>query len=208
MTGAPGTVRRAAVEDLPGIVEIHQKAFRDFFLTRLGDQFLRRYYGVALHYQRGIVLVSDGAGALEGFACGFVDPVEFYRLMWRNRSAFAAPALSTIVRHPSLLSNVLRGLVRVQNASHRSPERSCELASIAVTPEAAGRGLGKALLRAFLERARCMDAQSVYLTTDADGNEPANEFYQRAGFQKTRRFLQGQGRWMNEYAIRWEGTLT
>jgi len=46
-----------------------------------------------------------------------------------------------------------------------------------------------------------MEAQSVYLTTDADGNEPVNAFYRQAGFQNTRRFLQRRGRWMNEYVI-------
>ena len=73
--------------------------------------------------------------------------------------------------------------------------------SIAVAPEAGGSGLGKALLRAFLEQAWLTDAQCVILTTDADGNEAANALYQKVGFQHTRRFLQRQGRWMNEYVI-------
>jgi ribosomal protein S18 acetylase RimI-like enzyme len=46
-----------------------------------------------------------------------------------------------------------------------------------------------------------MDAQCVYLTTDADGNEMANALYRKSGFQHTRRFLQRKGRWMNEYVI-------
>ena len=46
-----------------------------------------------------------------------------------------------------------------------------------------------------------MEAQCVYLTTDADGNDAANAFYRDAGFQHTRRFLQRKGRWMNEYVI-------
>jgi ribosomal-protein-alanine N-acetyltransferase len=79
--------------------------------------------------------------------------------------------------------------------------RSCELASIAVAPEAGGNGLGKALLQAFVAQARSMNAQYVYLTTDADGNDSANALYRQAGFQHTRRFLQRRGRWMNEYVI-------
>jgi ribosomal protein S18 acetylase RimI-like enzyme len=61
--------------------------------------------------------------------------------------------------------------------------------------------LGKALVRAFLAQAWSMDAQCVYLTTDADGNGQANALYRKAGFQHTRRFLQRKGRWMNEYII-------
>jgi ribosomal protein S18 acetylase RimI-like enzyme len=61
--------------------------------------------------------------------------------------------------------------------------------------------LGKALMRAFLAQARSMEAQCVYLTTDAEGNDAANAFYRDVGFQQKRRFLQRKGRWMNEYVI-------
>ena len=91
----------------PGqIVAIHQKAFSHFFLTRIGARFLRLYYELVLHYQAGIVLVSECQGVLNGFVCGFANPAEFYRLMWRNRRAFALPAFAALLRHPSLAANV------------------------------------------------------------------------------------------------------
>ncbi len=71
-----------------------------------------------------------------------------------------------------------------------------------MAPEAGGNGLGKALMNAFLARARAMDAHCVYLTTDAEGNDAANAFYRDVGFQHTRRFLQRKERWMNEYVIK------
>jgi hypothetical protein len=46
-----------------------------------------------------------------------------------------------------------------------------------------------------------MEAQCVYLTTDADGNEPANALYRQVGFEQNQRFLQRKGRWMNEYVM-------
>ena len=201
--GRPGSVRPATPKDLPSIVAIHQKAFSNFFLTRLGGEFLRRYYALVLNYSAGIVLVSERHAILEGFVCGFVQPPEFYRLMWRNRRIFALTALSALIRNPSLAAGVLYGIERIQTSASKSrgPARSCELSSIAVAPEAAGNGLGKALVQAFVEQARSMDAQCIYLTTDADGNESANELYRQVGFQQTRRFLQRKGRWMNEYVI-------
>ena len=196
-------VRRATLEDLRGIVAIHQKAFKDFFLTRMGREFLHRYYALVLNYRAGIILVSERCGMLEGFACGFVEPSEFYRLMWRNKRVFALPALSSLFRHPSLFAGVLYGVQRIQTSAFTSElsARCCELSSIAVAPEASGNGLGKALLQGFLEHSRSMDAQYVYLTTDADENESANALYRQVGFQHTQRFLQRQGRWMNEYVI-------
>jgi ribosomal protein S18 acetylase RimI-like enzyme len=199
--GRRGIVRTATTNDLPGIVDIHQKAFSHFFLTQLGGEFLRKYYGLVLDYRAGIILVSERPGVLEGFACGFVDPAEFYQLMWRRRGTFALPVLSALVRRPSLATKVLSGVHRIQTPESEWPARSCELSSIAVAPDTSGNGLGKTLMRAFLAQARSMDAQCVYLTTDADGNDAVNAFYRDVGFKPTRRFLQRKGRWMNEYVI-------
>jgi ribosomal protein S18 acetylase RimI-like enzyme len=199
--GLTHVIRQATAEDLPGIVTIHQKAFSNFFLTRLGNEFLRRYYALVLDYGGGVVLVSERCSVLEGFVCGFVEPPEFYRLMWCNKRTFAPPALSALVRHPSLATSMLYGVQWVQSSASKGPARSCELSSIAVAPEAGGNGVGRALVHAFVAWASSMDAQCVYLTTDADDNEPANELYRQVGFQHTQRFLQRKGRWMNKYVI-------
>ncbi len=197
----PGLVREATVNDLPGIVTIHQKAFSNFFLTRLGGEFLHRYYALVLDYPAGIVLVSEHRGILDGFACGFVEPPEFYSLMWRKKGIFVLPALSALIRDPSLAAGVMYAVRRIKTSASQRSGRSCELSSIAVAPEAGGNGLGKALVRAFVDEARSMEAQCVYLTTDADGNESANALYRQVGFQHTQRFLQRKGRWMNEYVM-------
>jgi glycosyltransferase involved in cell wall biosynthesis/ribosomal protein S18 acetylase RimI-like enzyme len=194
-------VRSATDSDLRSIVSIHQRAFSHFFLTRMGAKFLRLYYGLVLRYRAGIVLVSEQRGTLTGFVCGFADPAEFYRLMWRNRRIFAPPALSALFRHPSLAANFIYGIRRIQTSAAQGPPRWCELSSIAIAPEASGNGLGKKLLREFLEHSWSKQAECVYLTTDADANEAANALYREVGFQHTRRFLQRKSRWMNEYVF-------
>jgi glycosyltransferase involved in cell wall biosynthesis/ribosomal protein S18 acetylase RimI-like enzyme len=194
-------VRNATASDLPGIVAIHQRAFNQFFLTRMGSAFLRRYYELVLHYHSGIILVSETHGIINGFVCGFADPAEFYRSMWRNRLTFALPAFAALLRHPSLGANIIHAVRRIQTSATEGPRLSCELSSIAVMPEAAGRGVGKTLLEAFLDRSWAEDAQCVYLTTDADANDAANALYRDIGFQHSRRFLQKKGRWMNEYVF-------
>ena len=199
--GRSSFVRKARESDLPGIVAIHRKAFSHFFLTRLGSEFLRNYYGLVLSHRTGIIMVSEGAGNLEGFACGFVDPAEFYQSMWRAKWTFALPVLTALVRCPSLAAKVLNGVHRIQTPASEWPAGSCELSSIAVAPEACGNGVGKVLMREFLGQARLLSAHCVYLTTDADGNDAVNAFYRDVGFQHTRRFLQRKGRWMNEYVI-------
>jgi hypothetical protein len=111
------------VDDLAGIVTIHQRAFSHFFLTRMGSEFLRLYYEFVLNYHAGIVLVSEGRNTLEGFVCGFVDPNEFYRLMWRSKGTFVLPALSALVRHPSMAAKMLYGIQRIQRSASQGPAR-------------------------------------------------------------------------------------
>ena len=195
-------VRPAGPQDLAGIVQIHKKAFRGFFLTQLGAEFLRRYYALVLHYHAGIVLVSGVDGSLDGFVCGFRDPAEFYRLMWRSRRLFMLPAMRALLRDPSLAARMLYGIQRIQDSAAQAQPGACELSSIAVAPESAQNGVGRSLVQAFLSRSWSMDAQCVYLTTDAESNDRANALYCDAGFQRARRFRQRQGRWMNEYVIR------
>jgi glycosyltransferase involved in cell wall biosynthesis/ribosomal protein S18 acetylase RimI-like enzyme len=198
---AGSIIRSATTRDLHDIVTIHRKAFDQFFLTRLGPGFLRMYYELVLGYRAGIVLVSEKHGILNGFVCGFVDPAEFYRLMWRHRRALAAPAMRAVLRRPWLAVNVMHAVRRLQTSAEQWPPKSCELSSIAVAPEEAGNGLGKTLLRAFLDHSWSKRAQSVYLTTDAEANERANALYREMGFRQSRRFLQRKGRWMNEYVV-------
>jgi ribosomal protein S18 acetylase RimI-like enzyme len=196
-----GAIRKAAMRDLAGIVGVHKRAFSEFFLTRLGSEFLQRYYGLVLDYRSGIVLVSEASGAIQGFVCGFVDPAAFYRFMWLSKRTFVFPVVSALIRRPSLAAGVLRGVQHIQTSASLKPAESCELSSIAVAPEASSAGLGNALIEAFLEQAWRLDAKCVYLTTDAEGNTAANALYHKAGFQHAERFLQRKGRWMNSYLI-------
>jgi ribosomal protein S18 acetylase RimI-like enzyme len=195
------TVRRAAPADLPDIVRIHERAFCHFFLSLMGSEFLRRYYALVLKYQLGIVLVGESLGVINGFACGFLNPAEFYKLMRRCSHTFVFPTACAVAKHPSLLIGIARRVQRVREAASQAATHSCELSSIAVAPEAKRAGLGATLAQAFLSEAWAMNAKCVCLCTDANGNEAANAFYRKVGFRENRRFLQHPGRWMNEYII-------
>jgi ribosomal protein S18 acetylase RimI-like enzyme len=124
--------------------------------------------------------------------------------MWRERFSFAFTALRALFRNPALGGHMIKADRRLQTSATQGPPSSCELSSIAVAPEASGRGLGKVLLRAFLERSWAKQARSVYLTTDAAGNDGANALYREIGFRRARCFQQQKGRWMNEYVFHHE----
>jgi ribosomal-protein-alanine N-acetyltransferase len=57
----------------------------------------------------------------------------------------------------------------------------CEILSIAVRPTSRRRGLGRALLRAALQRARSLGSKTAYLEV-AEDDPQAQAFYHREGF--------------------------
>jgi ribosomal protein S18 acetylase RimI-like enzyme len=195
-----GVIRPARREDLKDIVAVHETAFPNSFLTQLGRGFLRKYYALVISYRGGILLVKGGrASRVEGFVCGFVNPEGFYGRMSQRKGLFVWPILSALLRRPSLAGRIIHSVQRVKR--HRARTVTCELSSLAVRPELSGRGTGKALVGAFIERAWSLGAQQVALQTDANNSEPANALYRRVGFQLSRRFQRQKGRWMNEYVI-------
>lgn len=74
--------------------------------------------------------------------------------------------------------------------------------SIAVSPQAQGGGVGRALVRAFIDEAARRGLKTVDLTTDKHDNAYANAFYLKQGFEVERDFTTPEGRAMYEYVYR------
>ncbi|MGI9952920.1 GNAT family N-acetyltransferase [Moorellaceae bacterium AZ2] len=200
-------IRDARPEDLKYIVRIHQIAFRGFLMTLLGPKFLYAYYQLILEYpSRIFCVVADDHGKTRGFVAGFLEPNKFYERLSRRKWKLALAALVHLVLHLTLLPRVWHSFLRANNLARNSQyaEGAAELASIALDPSLTGRGLGKQLVLAFLNRAREMGAQRVHLTTDALGNDAVNAFYQRLGFKLSRNFTVVGNRLMNEYVYYWD----
>src|SRR5258708_439615 len=143
-------VRPMAREDIARVVVIHRTAFPDFFLSFLGPRFLRVFYGfVAVE---GIALVALADGQVAGFVAGVLEPRLFYRRLMRRRFARLALAITpVVVRHPSMLARVARRARQRTGAGEDVPN-GVELMSLAVDPEQEHRGIGRALVAAFVTR--------------------------------------------------------
>jgi ribosomal protein S18 acetylase RimI-like enzyme len=201
----PPRVRPASRDDIAAIVKIHLAAFhRGFNLSAFGPRFLRKYYELILCFEHSILLVAQCGGELEGFAAGFVNPKDFYARLKQNKWRLAFAAMTAIPTCPSVairLFEVARRGSQFMGRPETQNTNYCELSSIAVRPAAAKRGLGKALIEAFLARASEMQAAKVYLTTDANNNDAVNAFYRRLNFALTEAFTTPSGRILNEYAM-------
>jgi ribosomal protein S18 acetylase RimI-like enzyme len=194
-------VREASAADVPAMVEIHLRAFPDFFLSQLGRPFLRRLYAGFVREPSGCALIAQQGAAVVGYIAGTSSPERYFReRLHREGFAFACSALPGLLRAPS------RTLERLWSALRYRGERPPDLAggwlvsSVAVDPEVRAAGIGSALVRAFCAHAAAARARWVYLLTDESGNDPVQAFYERAGFHLHSRIMRGGGRVMRVYA--------
>lgn len=186
---------------IKSVVGIHASAFPGFYLSELGASFLGAYYMTVLEYRRGILLGAYTGDSLVGFVAGFMDPSGFHIHMNSRRRRFLAPLLLALVRKPYLIPRTFYNLKenRRLGATTFKKMHAAELSSLAVSPANKGRGTGRVLVAAFVERAGSMGAEEVLLTTDSNQNEDVNRFYLGQGFELVRTVAAGAGRAKNLY---------
>ncbi|HEX9860917.1 MAG TPA: GNAT family N-acetyltransferase [Nitrospirota bacterium] len=192
-------------DHLDQVVEVHLAAFKGFFLSFLGRDFLRLFYSGVCKDPRSIGLVAlTDDGKVAGFAVGAMNPSGFYSaLLKRDWWKFSLASVSGIMRDPGIIPRLARAAL--QPSSSPSGDGVAMLMSICVMPEYKGKGAGKELLDVFLGEVRRRDGHMVFLDTDRDGNEDVNRFYSRAGFVKKREYVTREGRGMNEYVLEISG---
>lgn len=174
-------IRNMVSADLAAIITIHKEAFEGFFLTRLGSSFLRAYYQTVLDFEANISMVAQDPDTdhILGFAVGFKDPDGFYSLLAKRRIRILPIIAIAVLRDLTLVPQVLRSKRRVE-AEAQKPIDAVELSSIAVRTQ--NMGVGRRLLDSFITEAHTTGAQTLYLTTDAIGNDSVRRFYEVHGF--------------------------
>jgi len=190
-------IRSAKISsDLSGIVQVHIRSFPGFFMTNMGAAFLQEYYRTVLEFPENISLVTIQNNQVIGFVVGFGNPQAFYSFYRQRYRRLITTILLAVLRNPRLIRRVLSNFKRV--SSVRGDTLEVELSSIGVHPSF--KGVGHFLIVDFVDLARERGYQSVYLTTDSEGNEQVNLFYKKQGFILEQTFLSG-GRKMNQYRL-------
>jgi ribosomal protein S18 acetylase RimI-like enzyme len=194
-------IRKVEYRDIDRIVEIHKKSFSNFFMTQLGDKFIKKYYELVLNYPYNIFLVIEKNGYVIGFVAGFLNPTLFYSQMNKYKLELVLAILPMLFKKPWLIFRILWNFLHVVETSTKGNNTLylCELASLAVDLSYTGKGFGKLLVKSFLNEAKEKKASFVYLTTDAKNNDVVNHFYKSLGFELYRTFKSAPKRLMNEY---------
>ena len=194
-------IKEMEKEHIRKVVAVHLDSFQGFFLSFLGPAFLRELYSSILEDRFGIYLVALDGDQMVGFVAGTARASGVYSRLLRQRLIrFGLAVIPAILKRPAIIPRLLR---RISDPHGQPPPdlNRGRLMSIAVSPEEHGKGIGQALVKAFLKESSLRDISQVDLTTDKDENEDVNLFYQGLGFIIEKAFTTPEGRVMNQYVI-------
>ncbi|MDC0304887.1 GNAT family N-acetyltransferase [bacterium] len=197
-------LRVALPVDVDSIVELHRAAFAGFFLTSLGNSFLRHLYSSFVSDEHGVCFVAEDNNKIIGFVAGTSNPREFFRLIKRTKLwDFAFSAFPGLLKNPVLVIKKCFAALFHKGEPIAGLPKAALLSSLAVNPTVSGRGIGGKLVKAFCLEMANGGFFSVYLVTDAAENDSVNRFYEKCGFSLEASFCRSGNRLMN----RWVKTL-
>lgn len=177
-------IRQAKLDDLDAIVKIHNSAFTNFFLTSLGDGFLKLYYQSVMRSKYGIILISESDCEVIGFCAGTLLSAGFNtRLIKENLFNYMWQSVKLLFTSPISILHLYKNLTK-ENPDVGDNGDYAELLSIGVDPNNQGGGAGKKMLIALEEEVQKKGGLKLSLTTDYEDNEKAIGFYHSLGYNE------------------------
>ena len=182
-------IRKATLYDVNAIVEIHINAFKGFFLTSLGRDFLKFYYTCFVKNGETVTMVAEENNIIYGFSAATKKCKGFNgRLIKGNLFLFGLLTFKMLFRSPNSLLRLIRNLSK-KGDGVIDKEDYAELYSIGVSRNVQGKGIGKKILIETEKELKTMGVERVSLTTDYFNNEQAVGFYHSVGYKLLYEFV-------------------
>lgn len=180
------------------IVLIHLGTFQGFFLTSLGQGFLRQMYQSYCEENNSGLFVALDCRKPIGFLAYSSNLGSLYKYMIRKRLIpFAWYSLIAFFRNPKVFMRLIRAFLKPSESKRN--KAYVELASIGVDPQEKTHGIGSMLIKALIDIVDFEKYAYITLETDAINNDSVNLFYKKNGFLLEREFTTREGRKLNEY---------
>lgn len=165
------------------VVFLHLKAFDGFFLTSLGEKFLKVYYNAVRENDRGILIGCFEDGVLLGFCAATTLSAGFNSyLVKKDFIKFAGIGMRLLFSKPKGLIRLFKNFTKA-NSNISDKGQYAELLSIGVDPTAQCKGLGRLLLTALEKELRDQGIKELSLTTDYYNNEKTLKFYKSLNYE-------------------------
>jgi ribosomal protein S18 acetylase RimI-like enzyme len=176
-------IKAVPEKDINELVKVHKASLRDFFLTELGDHFLKVYYDCVRRDKRGLLIGFYEDEELYGFAAATTLSKSFNRnLILENFFKFSFIGIELLFTKTSALIRLFKNFSKT-NASANDKGEYAELLSIGVSDKRQGKGIGKKLLLELEETLKAKGCAQLSLTTDFYDNEKAIGFYKSLAYE-------------------------
>jgi len=173
-------IEKTGIEE---VIEVHKSSFKGFFLTTLGDDFLRLYYDCIRRDENAILIGIYDKGKLCGFcAATFMLKGFNIQLIKNNILKFLMIGLQLLFSKPMSLIHIIKNF-RKNVSRFNDKSEYAELLSIGVSEDLQGRGIGKKLLLELEKVLSIHECSILSLTTDFYNNDGVIEFYKRLGYE-------------------------
>lgn len=175
-------IRYITKSEIPSIIDVHNKSFKNFFLTELGPNFLYAYYDGIRKDIGGILLGYFSDGKLYGFCAASLQSKGYNTTLIKNNIVrFSVVGFRILFSKPSALIRLVKNLSKTQVKAKDDGDYA-ELFSIATVPEMQGKGIGRKLLIELEQDLKDKGVSKLSLTTDYYRNESTLAFYKKMGY--------------------------
>lgn len=192
--------KKVNINELEGIVEIHKTAFKAYFLTNLGEEFLYSYYGELLNHNETIAIGAYDQEKLCGFIVGMKnDKIVMKDFYYNNLGLLMRSILIQLFKGNKVIWRGLFARLKVakavfglfvsknvgdnsKNAISGSIAENTRLLSIAVLPQCCGTGISEGMMSFFLDSLKEDKVNAIGLSVKRE-NKRAISFYQKMLWQ-------------------------
>ena len=175
--------------DLKQLAFLHHSVMHTL-LSDLGPPIVLRYYQIARSDSSVVgIYAINSSGEITGWAMGSPHPDRINSSLRTPLLWFAVQMFRVMFTRPSVLLQLISSLLS-SSVETEMKNDGVELTYIGVAPDQRGKGLGKTLLRAFVEASRSGGYRSVVLSVETD-NTAAIRLYEKSGFKITNTFSEG-----------------
>ncbi len=189
------TYKKMTADDIAEVVRIHKAAFKNYFLTSLGEKFLYIYYSQYLSKDYCFAVVARADNKPVGFIVGTNSTQKLYRNLYKDnffklsvlflRALFTEKVVQTKVfsRYRQIITAIKSRFSRPPANPEGSATTELRLLSIAVLPQFRGNGISRELLAFFERNVKAGGIKKMGLSV-LKNNPRAICFYQKTGWKE------------------------